>query len=123
MVVSFPIVPNRKPTHIRRGTGGAICRLTARLEDRAVPRALALAVLEVGDDDGDRVSSKQAAAVLETAAAGGVLRRVKRAAKTHYLPPPIPSMASHLASMFDFMANQGDRVALAMAERCELEPR
>ena len=101
---------------------GAICQLGARLEDRAVPRALALAVLEVGDDDGDRVDREQAAAVLETALDRGVLGKLKKGAKTHYLPPPIPSMASYLAAMFGRMASEGDQVALDMAERCDLAP-
>ena len=87
-----------------------------------MPRALALAVLEVGDDDGDRVDREQAAAVLETALDRGVLGKLKKGAKTHYLPPPILSMASYLAAMFDRMASEGDQVALDMAERCDLAP-
>ena len=38
--------------------------------------------------------------------------------KDHFLPPPIPSMATYLVATFDDVARGGDRVAQAIAERC-----
>ena len=101
---------------------GAICRMAASLKDAAVPRAVALAALEVGDDNDEPVDHGQAVQVLETAEQRGILRRRKIKAKDHYLAPPIPSMTSYLAGVFDEAAGEGDRVALTVAERCGIRP-
>ena len=97
---------------------GAICKKANSLKDGAVPRATALAVFEVGDDNDERVDHEAAIQLLETAEQRGILRKRKIRTKDHFLPPPIPSMATYLASAFDDMFKEGDRVALAIAERC-----
>ena len=101
---------------------GAICKMAAFLDDGAVPRAAALTALEVGDDNDERVDHQYAAQLLETAAQRGILRKRKMKTKDHFLPPPIPSMATYLATAFDEVAKEGDRVALAIAKRCGLHP-
>ena len=101
---------------------GAICRLAASFEDGAVPRAVALAALEVGDDNDERVDHQHAVQLLETAERRGILRKRKVKTKDHFLPPPIPSMTTYLAAAFDEMASEGDRVALTIAERCGIRP-
>ena len=96
--------------------------MAASLDDGAVPRAAALTALEVGDDNDERVDHQYAAQLLETAAQRGILRKRKMKTKDHFLPPPIPSMATYLATAFDEVAKEGDRVALAIAKRCGLHP-
>ena len=101
---------------------GAICRLAASYEGGAVPRAVALTALEVGDDNDERVDHQRAVRLLETAEQRGILRRRKIKAKDHFLPPPIPSMTSYLAAVFDEAASDGDEVAQTIAERCGVRP-
>ena len=97
---------------------GAICKMAASTEDGAVPHAAALAALEAGDDNDEPVDHPHALRLLETAERRGILRKRKVRTKDHYLPPPIPSMATYLANTFDEVVREGDRVALAMAKAC-----
>lgn len=97
---------------------GAICKMAASFESGAVPRPVALTAFEVGDDNDERVGHDYALQLLETAERRGILRRRKMKTKDHFLPPPIPSMATYLAATFDDVAREGDRVAQAIAEQC-----
>ena len=75
------------------------------------------AAFELGDDFGCPVESGRAAELAALAAQRGVLMLTDVDGDLCYGPPPIPSMAQHLADRYARKLDQGDPVALTLAHR------
>ena len=75
------------------------------------------AAFELGDDFGRPVESGRAAELAALAAQRGVLMLTDVDGDLCYGPPPIPSMAQHLADRYAQKLDQGDPVALTLAHR------
>ena len=75
------------------------------------------AAFELGDDFGRPVESGRAAELAALAAQRGVLMLTEMDGDLCYGPPPIPSMAQHLADRYARKLDQGDPVALTLAHR------
>ena len=110
---------------------GALCVLFERLR-KAGRKAMASRVeakrlLEIGDDDGNPVSASRCEQAMNAAMAKGVLESLElhpdgrgiEDASDYVLPPPIPSMETHLASYFSLKVGDKSPVALAMEKELD----
>ena len=98
----------------RHGTAlGGVAQATA---NDLLPLPEVAAAFALGDDYGQPVDYGRAAELAALAVQRGVLTLIDDGGDLHYGPPPIPSMTQHLVDRYSRKLEQGDRVALALAD-------
>ena len=103
---------------LHRTALGALARAAG--EGGGVPRRDAVETFMAGDDEGVPMERPAARDALGLAIAQAVLGEAEVDGVLCCMPPPIPSMARHLAAHYDRMLGRGDPSARRMADRLGL---